>query len=236
VITTIQKLKLSGSHSDSLGCLDALAKLAQELGLYLYDFQKHCSAESDVEEFQRRTLNQARSEEEQTFLFALEAATKGSLHDMHLVGSCYRYGTGVTKDVVKAIDWYERAAESGMRKALVSLAEMYREDLADDLSLRNGVSCLQRAVAAGSSVALAMLAEWTREGIGMSPDVTASVTLWRELLEIDACVAAFELAKAYEHGQGVDRSTSIAIDYFRQSREAGHPEALRNLRRLGAEK
>ena len=218
------------------GQLEALAELAQEFGLFLFDFQKSQPTESDLEEFQRRVREQARSGEENTFLFAFEAASKGSLYDMHLVGSCYRYGTGVAKDLSKAIEWYERAAESGMTKALVSFADMCREDIGDDSSLRNGVGCLQRAVTAGSSVALAMLAEWTRDGIGMAPDAAASVVLWRKLLEVDACVAAFELAKAYEHGQGVDQSTSLAVDYYRMSREAGHPDALRNLRRLGAEK
>lgn len=214
----------------------ALIELAKELDLYLYDFQEDGQSEADVEEFQRRVLEQDRSEEEQTFVFALESAGKGSQYHMHFVGSCYRYGTGVMKNLSKAVEWYERGAKSGMAKALVSLAEMYREDLGDESSLQEGLGCLRRAVTARSPAALAMLAEWTRDGVGIVADLTASVALWRQLVEVDACVAGFELAKAYENGHGVDRSTILAIDYYRRSREAGHPEAYINLRRLGAEK
>lgn len=215
---------------------EVLINLAKELDLYLFDFQEEGPSDADVSEFQRRVLEQDKSEEEQTFIHALEAANKGSEYHMHLIGSCYRYGTGVAKDHGKAAEWYERTAKSGMTKALVSLAEMYHDDLGDASSLKEGIHCLQRAAEAGSPSALAMLAEWTRDGVGMAADPAASVELWRQLLVSDAWVAAFELAKAYEQGNGVDRSTELAIDYYRKARTAGHPEAYINLRRLGTEK
>jgi TPR repeat protein len=214
---------------------EGLAQLARELDLSIYDFQENSPSEADVAEFQRRVRDQGHSEDEQAFVFALEAAGKGSLYHQHLVGSCYRNGTGVKKDLSEAAEWYERAANAGMTKALVSLAEMCREDIGDDASLNKGLGYLQRAVSMGSSVGMAMLAEWKRDGIGAAKDIPGAIGLWRRLVEVDAFVAAFELARAYEHGAGVEQSTKLAIDYYRTAREAGHPEAWKNLRRLGAE-
>ena len=213
-----------------------LIDLARELDLHHFDFQEEGPSDADESEFRRRIREQESSEDVRSFIHALEAANNGSAYHMHMVGSCFRYGTGVAKDHNKAIEWYERTAKSGAAKALVSLAEMYREDLGDIASLQAGIHCLQRGAELGSPSAIAMLAEWTRDGVGMAPDLSAAVELWRQLLATEAWIAAFELAKAYEHGIGVDPSMSHAIDYYRKARVAGHPEAYINLRRLGAEK
>jgi TPR repeat protein len=209
-----------------------LSAVADELGLFFYDFQKTPPSESDDNEFKRRIALNLETEEAQDCQYSMKKAQEGSLYDMHRVGSCFRFGTGVKKDLTKAISWFEAAEKAGMQKALITLVDLYREDLADDDSLRKGLTCLRRGVDSGSLVALAMLAEWTQEGIGMAPDPVAALTLWQQLNEIDESVSAFEIAKIYEHGLGVTPSISTAAEYYRRARKAGHPAAFMNLRRL----
>lgn len=193
--------------------LAALTQLGSELDLSIYDFQEHAPAEADVAEFQRRAREEDGSEDEQAFLFALDASNKGLYHQ-HLVGSFYRNGTGVARDLQQAAQWYEGAPNSGMTKALVSLAQICREDMGDEASLTTGIGHLQRAVSMGSPVGMAMLAEWKRDGIGAPQDLPGAIDLWSRLVEFDAFEAAFELAKPHEQGTGVAQSTALAIDFY----------------------
>lgn len=216
-------------------CLVAVTEIAASLGLYIFDFQSTAPSDSDEQELERRVRAQAASGEAAEFQFSLQNAQEGNVYEMHKVAGCFRYGTGVIKNLNEAIAWYERATTAGLKRAVASLADLYREDLADDASLKKGVELLRSSVASGNVFAMATLAEWLRDGVGGPSDATAAVALWCQLLEADSCVAAFELARAYEHGNGVEKSLDSAIKYFRASRAAGHPEALKNLRRLGAE-
>jgi TPR repeat protein len=120
-------------------------------------------------------------------------------------------------------------------RAWASLAEMFKEDLRDEPSLRRGLACLREGAQAKSATSLEMLAEWLQSGIGCVPDAAASIDVWRRLLELEPCNAAFALARAYESGNGIPQSLALASDHYRLARKAGHPEALKSLRRLGAE-
>jgi hypothetical protein len=231
-----QKVLVGFPHGDSLAAgLATLQGVAIELGLSLFDFQRTPPTEEDGAEHARRLNSQQSSEEHETFRYALEAAQKGSAKDMHFVGSCYRTGTGVAKDPEQAIDWYERAVAGGMRSAYGSIADVCREDLGTPDALARGYALLKEGANAGSLLALGMLADWTAQGVGTGADAVAAFKLWSQLLESDESVAAFEIAKAYELGEGVAPSKETAIVFFRRARKAGHPDALRQLRRLGAE-
>lgn len=231
-----QKALVSLPHGDNLDArLAKLQAVAIDLGLTLFEFQKTPPTEEDSAEHERRLESQRSTEEQETFRNALEAARRGSAKDMHLVGSCYRTGTGVAKEPEQAVDWYEKAAAAGMKSAYGSIADICREDLGTADALARGYEVLQRGTDAGSLLALGMLADWTAQGIGTPADAVAAFKLWSRLLESDESVAAFEIAKAYELGEGVDLSKETAIVFFRRARKAGHPDALRQLKRLGTE-
>ena len=44
---------------------------------------------------------------------------------LYNVACCFRHGDGVKKNKLKAIKWYEKAAEAGSCDALLSLGFMY---------------------------------------------------------------------------------------------------------------
>lgn len=215
--------------------LATLQGVANDLGLTLFDFQKTPPTEEDSAEHERRLHSQQTAEELETFRNALEAAQRGSAKDMHLVGSCYRTGTGIAKDPEQAVRWYEKAVAGGLKSAYGSIADVCREDLGTPDALARGYALLKQGADAGSLLALGMLADWTAQGIGTSADAVAALKLWHQLLASDESVAAFEIAKAYELGEGVAPSKETAIVFFRRARKAGHPDALRQLKRLGAE-
>ena len=50
-----------------------------------------------------------------------KAAEQGSIFDQTMLGSCYEYGNGVTKDSTEAVKWYRKAAERGDKAAQILL-------------------------------------------------------------------------------------------------------------------
>ena len=216
--------------------LAAISELACECGFHLYDFQINEPSAEDSAELGRRVANAEGSEDQLVFAEALAAAKAGSKNDMHKVGSCFRYGTGTQQSTADAIYWYHQASEAGLGKANVSLAEVYIQELRDDSSIENGLAVLRKGTQQRHAPSMVFLGELLRDGVGTHPpNLAAAIALWRELLALDPWVATFELARVYEVGNEVLQSTEKAIEYFRAAREAGHPEAYRNLRRLGAE-
>lgn len=215
--------------------LSRIQQIANRHAWVIYDFQTQVPTDADTTEFERISQEGTGSEDEQDFLHSLEKAQQGTWYDMHRVASCFRYGTGTPQDLPSAIEWYTKAAKAGMVNAYVTLAELYQENIGDEASLRKGFECLRLAADASNIKAMTMFAEWLRDGIGCTANLSASIQAWQKLLPLDAMLAGFELARAYESGVGVPVSKDLAIEHYRLARASGHPDAYRNLKRLGAE-
>ncbi|MBI5685535.1 MAG: sel1 repeat family protein [Verrucomicrobia bacterium] len=55
-----------------------------------------------------------------------KAAEQGSIFDQTMLGSCFEYGNGVTKDPAEAVKWYRKAADQGYKVAQILLAFCYK--------------------------------------------------------------------------------------------------------------
>ena len=55
-----------------------------------------------------------------------KAAEQGSIFDQTMLGSCYEYGNGVTKDATEAVKWYRKAAEKDSKTAQMLLGFCYK--------------------------------------------------------------------------------------------------------------
>ena len=225
------------SHGDEgTRHLQLISDIARESGLQLYDFQTQAPTPEDTDEFERRMAGLECSEERYFFLDALALAEKGDPNGMHKLADFYRCGTGVKKDQETAIKWYQQAIDAGSNRALLTLAEMFIQERGDPNSIEKGIALVRKGVELEHAPSITFLGEILRDGLGNHvPDLAAAIELWNRLLTLEPWVGAYELARVYESGQGVSQSTEKAIEYFKIARIAGHPDAYRNLRRLGAE-
>lgn len=216
--------------------LKIIAGIAQKSGLCLFDFQTQSPSADDQAEFSARVAEFDLSDESYMFSDALALAKSGHAEAMHKLGNCYRSGSGVQQNLDAALEWYQRAATAGLPKALVSLAEVHIQERGSPQDINTGLAYLKQGAERQHAPSMTMLGELLRDGVaGLPPDLVSAVALWHQLLPIDPWVAAFELAKVYESGLCGPPSIDKAVEYFRMARRAGHPEAFRNLRRLGAE-
>ena len=68
------------------------------------------------------------------FEYYMQAAEAGGKMGAYNVGCCYRSGSGVKKDKLKAAEWYEKAASAGDTDAMLMLGKMYeRGEVGKDL-------------------------------------------------------------------------------------------------------
>lgn len=216
--------------------LELISEFARKNRLKLFDFQVEEPSQGDAEELERRLAKTKYSEDEYYFADALALAEKGDPNGMHKVGNYYQCGTGTEKNQSNAIAWYQRAIDAGLHRALVSLAEVHIQERGDPDSIDEGLALLRKGASLEHAPSITFLGELLRDGVGKHPpNLVAAIELWQRLLVLDPWVGSYELARVHETGQGVPQSTEKAIEYFRMAREAGHPDAYRNLRRLGAE-
>ncbi len=62
-----------------------------------------------------------------SFDYYMKAAKMGNINCIYEVGQCYRYGFGTTKDLDKAVKWYEGAKKGGHEKAWKELSSVISE-------------------------------------------------------------------------------------------------------------
>ena len=53
-----------------------------------------------------------------------QAVIRGDVMAKYNIGLCYKHGRGVTKDIIKAIEWFTKAAEKGFANAVKELREL----------------------------------------------------------------------------------------------------------------
>src|SRR5690348_17190591 len=72
------------------------------------------------------TIIQARSqstEAEKKHFEAIKAqAARGDAEAQLALGTCYAFGTGVARDLAKAVKWHRKAAEQGLAQAQLRVA------------------------------------------------------------------------------------------------------------------
>ncbi len=93
------------------------------------------------------------------FAWCKKAAENGVVNAMNCVGSFYRNGEGVMKDVKKAAKWYERFAMGGNEYAAFNLAYLYDKG-EDGFSADNSKAFIwyKRAAEMGHATAMNNLA------------------------------------------------------------------------------
>ena len=74
--------------------------------------------------FESRAVN-----DKDDFVYDLSLATQGVSVSQYNTGVNYSIGRGITKDLEKAIYWYQRASEQGHSKAPFNIAIFYSDGI-----------------------------------------------------------------------------------------------------------
>ena len=161
-----------------------------------------------------------------------KSADAGSDYGMWNIAKFYRDGTGVEKDVEKALQLFTKAAEKGCKGAIEDLAWMYRYGKEVDIDGEEAVKWYKMAVDKGHNEHLMNLAQLYLDGTIVTKDAELALHYYKQAAEKGIEKALLKLGEIYENGEGVEVNTHKAIFWYRKAAAKGNEEAKECLKRL----
>jgi TPR repeat protein len=162
----------------------------------------------------------------------IAAANNGDAHAQNELGVRYAQGiNGLTRNDVKAVEFYRKAAVQGFASAETNLGDMYffgRGGL--DQSYRDAMSWYLRSAQQNSADAQYRLGYMYEKGLGVDSDVQRAVQLYRSAAEHGYPDAQNVMGVFYATGtEGVAQDDKQALDWYRKAADQGFAHAEKNL-------
>lgn len=147
---------------------------------------------------------------------------------MNRMGLLYATGTGVQKDYVAALAWYQRAADNGSASAMNNIATMYFHGLGVPQSFEETVKWLRLAVKQGDATAQNRLGAMYDDGLGVRKNAHEAAELFSLSAEQGYPPGMANLGRAYARGNGVKRDEIHAYALLTAAIELGVPHGDRD--------
>lgn len=155
-------------------------------------------------------------------------ATNGDAAAQLQLGRMYTDGDGVPRDLAKAIEWTQKAAEQGNLAAQTEVALLYLRGTAPfDHEL--GFKWANRAAERGQPLAQWMVGSAYHYGRGTSKNTAKAAEWYRKAAEQDVAMAQDGLGDLYWDGTGVPQDYGQAMDWYRKAAEQGYAAAQAHL-------
>ena len=182
------------------------------------------------------------------FLMRYDSAQKGNRRAQRVLGSSYRWGWGVQKDLEKAVEWYTKAAEQGDVTAQYNLGICYFCGKGVDRDEKKAVEWYTKAAEQGDVDAQYSLGKCYYYGRGVEEDFEKAMEwnakavkqghtkaqeimftyygqLAQLLLHPKHIDAQYNLGICYYCGKGVDRDEKKAVKWYTEAAEQGYARA-----------
>jgi len=154
---------------------------------------------------------------------------QASPEQMNRIGLLYATGTGVPKDYVAALAWYQRAAANGSTSAMNNIATMYFHGLGVQQDYAETVKWLRMAVKQGDATAQNRLGAMYDDGLGVTKNAHEAFELFTLAANQGFAPGMANLGRVYARGNGVKQddvraytliSAAVEIGLRRGDREA----------------
>ncbi len=116
----------------------------------------------------------------QRFKQVLKEAQEGKLQSMYEVGRKYERGRGTRRNMQKAAEWYNKAANASHAPSMARLGILYVEGNGVKRDLGKAVELLTRASAQNVASAQYQLANMYELGMGVDEDLDRAISLYRK--------------------------------------------------------
>jgi localization factor PodJL len=153
------------------------------------------------------------------------AAARGNPAAQVEIASRYAKGTGVSKNLKKAAEWYHRAAAQGFAPGQYRLAALYERGQGvkkDDGMAR---TWYRRAAELGNVRAMHNLAVLYTRNKTRGPDYASAKNWFQEAARRGLADSQFNLGILYESGLGARKNTAEAYKWFTLAARQGDAEA-----------
>ena len=161
-------------------------------------------------------------------LTLISKADKGDQHYQNKLGTWYKKGKNVKKDLKEALHWFRKSAEQGNSKALVNLGDCYTLGLDVKKDLVKAFELYEESAKKGNMLAINRVSECYMYGNGVKKNVKRSVKLCKLNAINGSRVAQFNMGFYYQYKR-LTSNIKEAIRWYDLSYANGCEEALDNL-------
>jgi TPR repeat protein len=204
----------------------------QTVGKCEGDLDKHAAREGMVR--QNDSLKRARrlfdcGQSEEAAAECLELANEGMPEAMHMMGSLFLYGSGVTQSDEQALHWYARSSDSGVDEAKHCLAWMLVNGRGGAPDPVRAIQLLTSLLVEGNLSAADMLATIYLNGAApLEPDYLKAAEYLKILADAGDAEAKIDLANLYARGEGVVQSAEMSLQLNLEAAQQGNMNAAFN--------
>jgi TPR repeat protein len=163
-----------------------------------------------------------------------QAAVQGDAAAEFEVAGRFADGNGVTRDLERAVFWYQRAAMHGFPPAQYRLAVLYERGTGMTADRERAKIWYRRAAEQGHLKAMHGLAALLASGNDGVRDYAAAITWFKEAARRGLADSQFDLGMLYSKGQGVVVDLPEAYKWFALAMQSGDREAARHFEEVRA--
>jgi TPR repeat protein len=145
------------------------------------------------------------------------------------LGVQYEHGQGVPKDLGKAAESYQKAADQGDAKAQNNLGSLYRDGQGVPRDLGKAAELYQKAADQGDVKAQNNLARLYYYGQGVLKDLGKAAEFSQKAANQGNVDAQYDLGLLYQNGQGVPKDLGKAAELSQKAADQGNVGAQTRL-------
>ena len=172
--------------------------------------------------------NGVKQDQEKAFRYYSMAAAQEDKIAVNNLGSLYYSGIGTPKDVVKAMQLFDKAAKLGNSEAAINLAFICLTSNRKTISDERIVELLQQAAEGGNITAQYMTGYAYYRGFVLEKNFKKAFDLMK-MAAVSYDEAQYELAQRYINAEGTPRNYGNAVKYLSQAAKQGNVEAMMDL-------
>lgn len=154
-----------------------------------------------------------------------QEAEAGNAKAQYTLGVTYVRGEIVSRDLVQAKIWLERAAAQDHGEADFRLGLYLAMGIWGKPNPEEAFRRIERSAKNGASGALTMLGNFYRDGYGTTQNIPLAIELLTKAANLGDGAAQYELGAMYMAGNGVLKDRIQARVWFVKAHEAGHADA-----------
>jgi len=143
-------------------------------------------------------------------------AQQGHAGAQFYLGNMYANGTGVKKDINKAMQWFHKAAEQGYATAqwFLGWAYLNGERVGIQKNADEAAIWFLKAAKQGVPEAQYFLGNMYKDGVGVKKDIREAIRWYRKAADQGDLAAQYNLGGIYATGEGVPQSFSTAVEWY----------------------
>jgi TPR repeat protein len=164
------------------------------------------------------------------FAVAAGNAERGDRTAMLTLGNYYEQGIGVNRSYVKALEWYQKAADAGMPEAWYLVGVCYEVGIGNAGDMIRAVRSYERSATLGLPEAMEKLSSLYFSGLGVERNESQGLAYLVQAADAGLASAANSLGGVYLEGLfGQPRDDQRAYGYFSKAADLGDINAIINL-------